>query len=486
MRSFGLCVLLSSATWASLAPITAAAQPSALGGLGGGTCAAVGVNDSGAATGRCRTAAGDFLPTYWAGGGSLPLPLRGLEIDGPCEALGIAQNAQIAGNCESGAMGERRPVVWRTPSLPSALPEILGGRIGDDRAAAMTINAAGAIAGISTSPGGRDFPVIWKSGQTSASALPIPGTLPPLLSPVTECRLMALGAGTSPPAVGHCDLREGGAVAVKWSANALGGYSVAMLPDLANGAGCIAIAIGSGGHVAGTCEDAAGDMAAVRWSPSQGAPAVLRGLPRESANGQQVFAADINSSGVVVGNYIANDGRSRSFVWVPVDVPAEEDGLDLGLLDGTEAYARQIADNARIIGTTDNPQGAQIGFSWTAATDMQDLGTLGGHSNIPTAISPNGAWIVGTSTTQTGHRLAYRIGPAKSAAAQPTKASRNASPGYAAEGYADFNLPSPPPACQDKDTRCRTWTANGFCSSSFYSNAQKASFCPASCALCGI
>ncbi|QWP77116.1 hypothetical protein J5226_01545 [Lysobacter sp. K5869] len=469
---------------ALLALPAAHAAPTALAGLGGGVCTAAGVNDSGAATGQCRSAAGDFLPTYWAAGSSVALPLRGLELDGPCEALGIARDGQIAGNCELGEQGERLPVVWRAPSLPSALPEVLNGRTGDDRAAAVAINAAGAVVGISTSPGGKDVPVIWKSGQTAATSLPVPGTLPPLLTPVTECRVMALDSAATPAAVGSCDLRQGGVVAVRWTANALGGYSVTMLPGVPGGSGCIATAINAAGYIAGTCEDAVGDMAAVRWRPTLGAPALLRGLPRDAAAGQQVFAADIGASGLVVGNYIAGDGRSRSFVWAPADAPANEDALDLGLLGGSQAYARQIADNGRILGMTDTAQGAQIAFSWTPTNEMQDLGTLGGHTNLPAAMSANGAWIVGVSTDSAGHRRAYRIGPSKNAAAARADTAA-ASEGISEGGYPSFELINPMPACSDKDSRCSTWINNGFCSSTFYTVAQKAQYCAASCRLCG-
>lgn len=488
MRRSASRPFLHTALLAALAVPAAQAAPTALGGLGGGACTATGVNDSGAAAGQCRNAAGDFLPTYWAAGSVVALPLRGLQLDGVCEALGIARDGQIAGNCELGDAGERRPVVWRTPSLPAAAPQLLNGRIGDDRATATAINPAGAVVGVSTSPGGRDFPVIWKSDRTAATALPVPGTLPPLLSPVTRCRVMALDPAPAPVAVGGCDLRQGGTVAVRWAPNALGGYGVAMLPGIASGGGCIAVAVAASGHIAGTCEDAAGDMAAVRWLPTLAAPALLRGLPREAAQGQQVFAADINAAGLVAGNYIASDGRARSFVWAPADAPAHEDGLDLGLLGGSQAYARQIADDGRILGMTETAQGAQIAFSWTPADDMRDLGTLGGHTNLPAAMSPNGAWIVGVSTTASGYRRAYRIGPTEAGAsrrgagahaANTARADADAAEG----GYPGLQLPNPMPACQDRDSRCGAWVANGFCASAFYTQTQKAAHCAASCNL---
>jgi probable HAF family extracellular repeat protein len=134
-------------------------------------------------------------------------------------------------------------------------------------------------------------------------------------------------------------------------------------------------------------------------------------LPREAAAGQQVMAAGINSSGTVVGNYYTSDGLQQSFVWVPSDDPTTEDGLDLGTLGGPIVRAQQVSDTGTVIGNAENAQGATAGFVWRPSAIIQDLGTLGGTSNRPAAISSNGMWIVGTSAISSGQRRAYRIGP---------------------------------------------------------------------------
>ncbi|CAH04750.1 ShKT domain-containing protein [Caenorhabditis elegans] len=38
--------------------------------------------------------------------------------------------------------------------------------------------------------------------------------------------------------------------------------------------------------------------------------------------------------------------------------------------------------------------------------------------------------------------------------------------------------------CMDVNPNCANWVSNGFCTSSFYSDAQKTEYCPASCRLC--
>ena len=38
--------------------------------------------------------------------------------------------------------------------------------------------------------------------------------------------------------------------------------------------------------------------------------------------------------------------------------------------------------------------------------------------------------------------------------------------------------------CSDSSSSCSTWNTNGFCSSTFYTSAQKASYCAKTCGLC--
>ncbi len=462
----------------SLCAGPALAAPTALGALGGGTCRAIDVNDGGAAIGSCRTGGGDFVPVYWPAAGTGALVLSALRDGGACSAVGIAADGAIGGNCDWGDGGEQTPVRWPTPSLPSQRPQVLNARTGDDRAEAWIVNAAGAVAGISTTPGGKDQPVVWKSGQRAATALPVPGLLPPLLSPATDCSVVALGPAPTPVAVGQCELRRGGIAAVQWTPNALGGYSVSVLPALAAGADCTAAAVNAAGQIAGTCEDAAGDLAAVRWNDAQAAPAVLHGLPREAAAGQQLSAVDLNQAGIVAGHYIDSAGRSRSFVWAPSQDPASEDALDLGTLGGAAVYARQIADDGRIVGSAENAQGAEVGFAWGPAAAIAELGTLGGRTNAPAAISRNGLWIVGTSANAAGQRQAYRIGPG-----QRVAAAARAQPDAAlaiGRDRAAARLESPS-SCQDLSADCpqRAYLCND---ANYY--ALMTSQCPKTCGRC--
>ncbi|CAJ0576726.1 unnamed protein product, partial [Mesorhabditis spiculigera] len=40
-------------------------------------------------------------------------------------------------------------------------------------------------------------------------------------------------------------------------------------------------------------------------------------------------------------------------------------------------------------------------------------------------------------------------------------------------------------SCTDTNSNCANWVTNGFCTSTGYTLAQKQSYCPASCGLCG-
>ncbi|CAJ0576629.1 unnamed protein product, partial [Mesorhabditis spiculigera] len=39
-------------------------------------------------------------------------------------------------------------------------------------------------------------------------------------------------------------------------------------------------------------------------------------------------------------------------------------------------------------------------------------------------------------------------------------------------------------SCSDSSSNCANWSANGFCSSTFYTTAQKTSYCGTTCGLC--
>jgi probable HAF family extracellular repeat protein len=94
---------------------------------------------------------------------------------------------------------------------------------------------------------------------------------------------------------------------------------------------------------------------------------------------------------------MATAGWSQSLTW-------------LGTLGGTWSGANGVsADGAVVVGWAYNAAGYWRAFRWTAATGMQDLGTLpGGDESVAYAVSADGAVVVGWAENAAGQRRAFR------------------------------------------------------------------------------
>ncbi|WP_408952139.1 hypothetical protein [Lysobacter sp. Hz 25] len=387
-----------------------------LGTLGGNACSAKNANDNGAVIGTCRDADGDIVATYWAPGTAVPMPLAALEVDGPCDVYDINNGNIAAGNCEQGTKGEHFPVRW-IASLPGSGPQRLNPLTGHAKAEAWLINHSGVVAGASIETGGGARAVIWRAGQINPTNLPELGLLPPLLPSSTECSVADMTDAIEPVVIGTCELRDGGSVAVRWKRGLLGGYAASELPRLEGGSNCVAAAINDDEFVAGTCEDMDGDVVAVRWTPDGNDLTYLDYLDVSGESRQQLTVEDLNEAGIIVGNYVTDDGLSRAFVWAPNGNPALEEGLDIGSLDGFWVRAVDIADNGHIVGVGQTAVGRSHAFRWTPTDGIEDLGTLGGFSSRAVALSDNGLWQVGISQVVSGHMHAYSIDPVRRATA---------------------------------------------------------------------
>jgi len=394
------------------APSSLAQMMTRLDTLGGNVCTAENTNDNGAVIGACRESDGDVVAAYWPPGTTSPTPLAPLEAGGPCEAYDVNNANVVAGNCEQGATGEQFPVRW-VPSLPGSLPQRLNPLVGHAKAKAWSINHAGVVAGASIEAGGGSRAVIWRAGQANPISLPQLGLLPPLLPSSTECRVTDLTDAVEPIAVGYCDLRDGGSVAVRWTPGLFGGYAATELPRLQGGSNCVAVAINGYRFVAGTCEDEDGDIVAVRWASDGIHLTYLDYLQVSGESRQQLSVVDMNEAGIIAGNHLNDDGFSRAFVWVPNGNPALEEGLDLDALGGFWVQAVDIADNGYIVGTGQNASGLSRAFRWTPTNGIEELGTLGGFTSQAAALSDSGLWQVGNSQEVSGHTLAYSIDPVR-------------------------------------------------------------------------
>lgn len=388
-------------------PASALAQPVDMGTLGGNVCLTGSTNDAGAAIGTCRNPDGDLVAAYWAPTTG-PAPLTVLAVDDPCDATDINSASVIVGNCELGAAGEWFPVVW-TASIPGGAPTQLKALPNHAKAIAWQINQAGVIAGSSVAADGSSTAVIWMAGSRTPTRLPELGLLPPLIPSTTECVISDMDNTDQPVVVGICGLRDGGTVAVRWEPS-LFGYVATELPRVPGGSNCVVAAVNSSHAVAGTCETGDGDVVAVRWGSDGTSITYLDYLEATGVSRQQLVAVDINEAGVVVGNYITDDGLARSFVWVPVGIPDQEQGLDIGSLGGPWIKAVDIADNGRVVGTGQSSIGLSEAFVWNPVSGIHGLGTLGGFSSQSIALSDDGSKLIGNSQTASGHVHAFMVG----------------------------------------------------------------------------
>ncbi|EGT50360.1 hypothetical protein CAEBREN_12702 [Caenorhabditis brenneri] len=57
--------------------------------------------------------------------------------------------------------------------------------------------------------------------------------------------------------------------------------------------------------------------------------------------------------------------------------------------------------------------------------------------------------------------------------------------GVSSTGASASSVASSSATCIDTSANCATWASNGFCTSTFYTDAQKAQYCAQTCSLCG-
>ncbi|WP_226470300.1 hypothetical protein [Luteimonas panaciterrae] len=397
---------MSALTLMPLVPVHA----QGLGTLGGNFCAATNTNNAGAVVGTCRDVDGHVGAVYWAPGTELPIPLSTLEPDGPCSVYDINNANVAAGNCEQGAAGEFFPVRW-TLSLPSSLPQRLNPLLGHVKARARIINHAGVVGGASLDGSGSPRAVIWRAGQASAVELPELGLLPPLLSSSAGCQIADMTDDASPVVVGTCSLDEGGSIAVQWKPGVLG-HTVSRLPRLPDGSNCSAAAINQNGQIAGTCETEDGDIVAVRWA-ADGTLTYLDDLQMSGPSREQLMVVDMNEAGIIVGNYLTDEGFSRAFVWSPVDDPESEEALDIGGLGGFWTMVTDIADDGTFTGESETSEGALEGLIGSVSQPTVGIGTLGGFTSAPAALSDSGNYLVGTSQLLLGYEHAFILSAAQ-------------------------------------------------------------------------
>jgi probable HAF family extracellular repeat protein len=125
------------------------------------------------------------------------------------------------------------------------------------------------------------------------------------------------------------------------------------------------------------------------WTPSAG----MRDITPNLTSSGGATATGINSSNEVVGYYFPNGSNSTvGFTWT-----ATGNLANFGPA-GTLAFA--INNAGTVVGRSPDAAGYSHAFSFTSATGIKDLGTLGGDASSALSINNEGS-IVGTSIANT-------------------------------------------------------------------------------------
>jgi probable HAF family extracellular repeat protein len=141
--------------------------------------------------------------------------------------------------------------------------------------------------------------------------------------------------------------------------------------------------------VVGLSYTAANAQHAFLWTQDRG----MQDLTPDLTSIGGATAVAINSSNQIVGYYFPNgSGNTLGFFWT------QAGGLQNLGAAGTLAY--DVNDSGTVVGQSPAANGDRHAFSWTQTGGIKDLGTLGGESS---ALSINSrGWIVGTSLTSSG------------------------------------------------------------------------------------
>ncbi len=157
----------------------------------------------------------------------------------------------------------------------------------------------------------------------------------------------------------------------------------------------VATGINNSGAVVGLSYNTANLQHAFLWTQTSG----MQDLTPTLTSIGGATATAINSSNQVVGYYYPNGSRLPvGFSWT------EAGGLENLGPAGTVVHA--VNDSGMIVGQAPNADGYKHAFIWTQSAGMQDLGTLGGATSNALSVNKNG-WVVGSSLTNSGNGMLH-------------------------------------------------------------------------------
>ena len=366
-----LAALMVSVVLVVLAP-AASAQPTFLdlGTLGGTSSHARGINDAGQVAGNSTTASGVEHAFLWTPGGTDGVPtnpqMKDLGTLGGASSHAWEMNdvGQVVGMSETGA-GESHAFLWQNGVMSDL------GTLGGTVSFARGINNLGQVVGQSANASGNQHAFLWTSGGTDG--VPTNPQMKDLGSLVTPCRpgtvcsiatdINDVGqvVGLDFPSRFHAFLWQNGVMA---DLNTVMGLSFSY-----------ALGINDAGQVVGAGEFTSPiRFDAFLWQ--SGTPTDLGTLGGSACLTCASEAQSINTAGQVVGLSAPSDLQldfspaARPFLW--------QNGLmtDLGTLGGGGGLATDVNNVGQVGGSSQTASGQFHATVWTVATPAQATGAL--------------------------------------------------------------------------------------------------------------
>lgn len=279
----------------------------------------------------------------------------------------------------------------------------LPGLTGTAFSIAVAVNDSNLIVGTANDNGGIVHPVFWTLTNATPSAA---GSLTMLSGATASTFGAAHGVNNFADTVGESEDGAGNRQAVFWlgTAGSPGAATPTTLPALAGAQFSAAYDINSGRRVVGESQST-GVTKAVTWLVTVSGATVTPGaatLLGEPAGATSSSAYYISESNQVVGEYTTAGGAVHGILWNLDAAGAVTSMIDLPPLAGElESVAYGINDAGQIVGESTSTTGTR-GVVWTAAGEVDFLGSPAGGEANALAINDSGRVAGWTATTAGG------------------------------------------------------------------------------------
>jgi probable HAF family extracellular repeat protein len=148
------------------------------------------------------------------------------------------------------------------------------------------------------------------------------------------------------------------------------------------------------GTVVGASHSARGSIHAFRWTPEGGMEDLV-------ANAVRSHAVRVNDAEAVIGRFLSAENTYHAFLWTP------QSGLtDIGSLGGASSCPTALSQSGWVVGWANSADAASRAFRFKAGGPLLDLGDLGGVDSCAKAVSEDGT-VVGWAETVDDHRHAF-------------------------------------------------------------------------------